>query len=319
MVSYTGPKANMATITGSPLWGRSVDWVVEKYVEQGWNHEAGERVDTPYGLGPEVHAFEDPETARRFIFIPSYGDILGEGCLTSETIRKCCWVLWSAGVKVLLVGGNSGVCDHLGVDGVRPGDVVFPWSFKTHHHHVGLPGTSVNSVWPKHDLTMGEPFSREASEIFRGILEKYAGSDGFERIFGPEEVRAAVCHYEGMTFETDFDILQWRVMTRQMSELNPDRPRVVTLHGDMFNPVLLRFMGVQIVYYHLVCNYVQGVDHQTEEGIHETIQRYYMESYPDTIIAAEGEFFKTAVVPEEGTKAVHENPAVFAKACSGAR
>ena len=106
--------------------GHSVNWVVEKYEAQGWKHEAGERVGTPYGLGPEVHVFEDSETQRRFIFIPSYGDILGEGCLTPEMIRKCCWVLWSSGVKVLLVGGSSDVCDHLGVDGVGPGDVVFP-------------------------------------------------------------------------------------------------------------------------------------------------------------------------------------------------
>lgn len=319
METYTGPIANMATITGSPLWGRSVDWVVAQYESQGWKHEAGERVETPYGLGPEVHAFQDPETGRRFIFIPSYGDILGEGCLTPETIRKCCWVLWSAGVKLLLIGGNSGVCDPLGADGVRPGDVVFPWSFKTHHHHVGLPGTPVYGVWPKHDLTMGEPFCPVSSRAFRDILEKYAGRDGFERILGPKEVRAAVCHYEGMTFETDFDILQWQVLTRQMSELEPEKPRIVTLHGDMFNPVLLKFMGVHVVYYHLVCNYVQGAAHQTEEGIHATIQRYYMESYPDTIVAAEGEFFKTASMPEGGESAVHENPAVFMEACSGRR
>ncbi|MEO0509821.1 MAG: hypothetical protein AAF065_08180 [Verrucomicrobiota bacterium] len=313
----------MATITGSPLWGRSVDWVVTQYENRGWIHSGGDRVETPYGLGPEVHGFSMPEKSRSFVFIPSYGDILGEGCLTEETVRKCCWVLWQAGVKVVLIGGNSGVCDPLGEKGVRPGDVVFPWSFKTDAHHRGLPRTPFAAVWPAHDLMLEEPFSPNLSKFFRKILEPRVGSDGFERIFGPEEVRAALIHYGGMTFETDFDILQWQVMTRQMSELEPDKPRIITLHGDAFNPILLRFLGIDVVYYHLVCNYVQGSACQTAEGIHETIERYYMASYPETVFAAEAEFFETVEMPEDGCSEAQSylkrNPAVFAEACSGRR
>ncbi|MCC5021386.1 MAG: hypothetical protein J6386_00565 [Candidatus Synoicihabitans palmerolidicus] len=95
-VSYQGPRANWASLTGSPLWARAILEVVAAWESRGWVHEAGERVLTPYGLGPEVHGFRLPP-GRRVIWIPSYGDILGEEPVGHDTLERVYWILVAGG------------------------------------------------------------------------------------------------------------------------------------------------------------------------------------------------------------------------------
>ena len=75
-----------------------------------------------------VH-FVTPQ-GRDVLWIPSYGEVVGEDSLYHLNFEKSFWVLSQAGVKVLLVGGTPDVADwRQGEDAIRPGDVVLPWSF----------------------------------------------------------------------------------------------------------------------------------------------------------------------------------------------
>ena len=104
---------------------------------------------TPYGLGPQVEAYEAPGGAR-VLRIPSYGMVAGEDWALRAAEWKVFWILWRAGVEVLLVGGTSGTCDwREGEDAVRPGDLVLPWTyFSLDTIPSGLPGTGSRTCWP---------------------------------------------------------------------------------------------------------------------------------------------------------------------------
>ena len=122
-VTYDGPKADFATFTGSPLWGYGVDGVVERAEAKGWRVERQERLATPYGLSPLVVHFVTGG-GRDVLWIPSYGEVVGEDSLYHLNFEKSFWVLWQAGVKVMLVGGTSGIADwRQGEEAIIPGDV----------------------------------------------------------------------------------------------------------------------------------------------------------------------------------------------------
>lgn len=164
-VDYTGPKAEFATLTGSPLWGKSVAEVAAAYAALGWEHLGDHRPATPYGLGPVVQSFRLP-SGRVVIRIPSYGGTAGRDWLLERSKERVFWILWQAGVKVLVIGGTSGTADLRDDDeAVRPGDFVLPWSFRTSPHHRGLPGTPHESAWPRHDLLLDEPFCSELAAL----------------------------------------------------------------------------------------------------------------------------------------------------------
>ena len=75
---------------------------------------------TTYGLGPQVEAYEAP-TGAPVLRIPSYGMVAGEDRSLRAAERKVVWILWRAGVDVLLVGGTSGTWDgREGEEAVRP-------------------------------------------------------------------------------------------------------------------------------------------------------------------------------------------------------
>ena len=120
-VKYDGPLAEFATFTGSPLWGYGVDGVIERAEGQGWKAARRERLNTPYGLSPLVVHFVT-STERDVLWIPSYGEVVGEDSLYHLNFEKSFWVLWQAGVKVMLVGGTSGIADwRSGRRGYSPG------------------------------------------------------------------------------------------------------------------------------------------------------------------------------------------------------
>ena len=79
-VKYDGPSADFASFTGSPLWGYGIDGVLERAVTQGWTVSRRERLNTPYGLSPLVVHLVAPN-GRDVIWIPSYGEVLGEDSL----------------------------------------------------------------------------------------------------------------------------------------------------------------------------------------------------------------------------------------------
>ncbi len=317
-VIYDGPQAEWCSLTGSPLWARPIEAVVAAWTARGWQHTFGRRVPTPYGLGPEVHAFVLP-TGRRVIWIPSYGDIVGEEPVAHATLERVFWILWQAGVKVALIGGNHGVCDPRGAAGVLPGDVVMPWSFRTHHHHRGLRGTAFANPWPHANLFLDDPFCPELAAQFGPLFAPWIERGAVKRVLTPAEVRAALVQVETITFETEFDILQHLATNEAATRLQPERPPVVTLHGDAINPILARFLGIHVVYYSLVCNFAAGLE--PPERIHDTMTELYRDVYPEMVLDVEGRALETLQRPtaeacrcETSLKA---NPEGFARAMTG--
>ncbi|WP_221028988.1 hypothetical protein [Actomonas aquatica] len=317
-ITYAGPRAEWASLTGSPLWARSIEDVVAAWCARGWQHTFGERVPTPYGLGPEVHGFTLPE-GRMVLWVPSYGDIQGQEPVGHETVERVFWILWQAGVRAMLVGGNHGVCDPRGEGGVQPGDVVLPWSFRTHRHHRGLRGTEWANPWPQANLFLDDPFCPELAVGLRDLFQPWVERGAARRVWTAAELRAALVQVETITFETEFDILQHLATNETVTRLQPDRPPVVTLHGDAINPVLARFLGIHVGYYSLVCNYAAGLC--PPERIHDTMTTYYREVYPEMVLAVEAEALETLELPAAETcrceTSLQRNPDEFSRAMSG--
>src|SRR5262249_43621874 len=145
-VAYDGPRAKVATLSGSSIWGLG-DGFGRFIAEQGGRALGTYRPRTPYGLGPQLEHYAAPG-GQEFLRIPSYGMVAGEDWSLRAAEWKVFWLLWQAGVEVLLVGGTSGTCDwRSGDEAVLPGDFVLPWSyFSLDAVPSGLPGTELESV-----------------------------------------------------------------------------------------------------------------------------------------------------------------------------
>jgi purine nucleoside phosphorylase len=312
-ITYRGPQAEFATLTGSPLWGVSVDDVVAAAIARGWSHHGGARLPTPYGLGPLVHHFSTP-AGRSVLWIPSYGMVRGEESTAYAHDHKTFWILWQASVKVLMVGGTSGIADWRQNDtAIQPGDVVLPWSFRTKPAHGGLPGTPYETFWPDHDVLLDDPFCPDLRRALENQFRQQVAAGRLRRLHTPADVRVALVVPDGPTFESDFDILMWLAISRMASDLQPDRPPIATLHGDCVNPVLSRHLGIHVMYYHLVANYAQGL----KEGhdIAETLYHLYLDTFPQVALDVEFSLLETVDLPDGAHcrchTSVHEAPKVF--------
>ena len=108
-MGYDGPHAAFATLGGSPTWGLG-DRFAEFAAPRGHTRTGVFRPLTPYGIGPQVEHYRAP-SGRPFLRIPSYGQVVDEDPQLRASEWKTFWILWKAGVRVLLVGGTSGSCD----------------------------------------------------------------------------------------------------------------------------------------------------------------------------------------------------------------
>ncbi len=294
-VQYSGPQADFATLTGSPFWGFGVDEVIHRFVDAGWSLQQRARLPTPYGLSPLVVHFTN-EVGRSVLWIPSYGEVVGEDSLYHLNFEKVFWVLWQAGVKVLLVGGTSGIADpRRGEEAVKPGDVVLPWSFRTRPVHRGLPGTEYESMWSKCHFLLGDPFCPDLQATMATTLQPYVDAGKLRGIRTPTDTRVALVVPDSITFETEYDILQNLAISKIASELQPDRPPVATLHGDCLNPLLARYLGIHLLYYHMVSNYAQGL--QPGEETAKDLHHLYTKVFPEIAIAAELKILANAPIP----------------------
>ena len=314
-IQYEGPRAEFATLTGSPFWGFGVEEVIRRFVDSGWTLHLQERLPTPYGLSPLVVHFSN-DAGRNVIWIPSYGEVVGEDSLYHLNFEKLFWVLWQAGVKVMLVGGTSGIADwRAGEGAVRPGDVVLPWSFRTRPVHRGLPGTEYESMWSKCHFLLGDPFCPDLATTMVETLQPYVQRGELRGVRTPNDTRVALVVPDSITFETEYDILQNLAISRMASELQPDRPPVATLHGDCLNPLLARYLGIHVLYYHMVSNYAQGLlpGEETARDLHHL----YTQVFPEIAIAAELEILANVPLPSGAackcTTSLTPAPPVFSK------
>ncbi|MEZ4709430.1 MAG: hypothetical protein R3A44_19630 [Caldilineaceae bacterium] len=320
-IAYIGPRADFATLTGSPIWGYSVDEIIERAKARGWRHRSSERLPTPYGPSPLVNHFTTPG-GRDVIWIPSYGEVVGEDSLYHLNFEKTFWVLWQAGVKVMLVGGTSGIADWRGLnavtrgDAILPGDVVLPWSFHTRPVHRGLPGTEFESMWSKCHLLLGDPFCPDGQATLAAKFAPFVEQGQIRRVRTPADTRAALVVPDSITFETEFDIVHWLTVGKTASELQPDLPPVATVHGDCLNPILARYLGIHVLYYHLISNYAQGLVAQEETA--RDIHHLYTKVFPEIALAVEFDILENAPVPTgencKCTSSLHKAPPVFSQA-----
>lgn len=288
-VRYDGPRAALATLGGSPTWGLG-----DRFHEEAAAHDhvrlGVHRPPTPYGPGPQVEHYRTPR-GREFLRIPTYGQVADEDPLLRASEWKTFWILWQAGVRILLVGGTSGSCDWrrgaADEDAVRPGDLVLPVSYLARDTMpTGLPGTALEYCLPRQVAIMDEPFCPALAGVLRDEAERLPGFR-FRRIHGPE-ARAVLNRWlAGNGFES--------LATCRELELYGRLTGMPVITGDCVSPVLARVCGMHLAYYHVVANWGTGLE---PEDPTVTLDRLYMETLPRVAAMLELAFLDHASEPE---------------------
>jgi hypothetical protein len=270
-VPYEGPRAGIATLGGSPTWGLG-DRFHEVAAADGHARVGVHRPRTPYGLGPMVEYYRTPR-GRAFLRIPTYGQVAGEDPLLRASEWKTFWILWQAGVRVLLVGGTSGSCDwRRGArdeDAVRPGDLVLPWSYLPRDTMpTGLPGTELEFCLPRQVAIMDDPFCPALAGEIREEARRVPGLR-FRRVHGPEAGVVLNRWLAGNGFES--------LASCRELELYGRLTGMPVITGDCVSPVLARVCGMHLGYYHVVANWGTGLE---PEDPTITLDRLYLETLP---------------------------------------
>lgn len=301
-VKYEGPRAEFASLTGSPFWGMSVQEVINAIREHGWTLKASKRLPTPYGLGPLVNHFTTSND-REVIWIPSYGMIAGEAMGSVTGTYALFWLLKEAGVKVILVGGTSGTNDWRDPqreETIKPGDFVLPWSFYRHRDMPGtLPGTELAMGLLPNLALMKDPF---CTSLSRQLIEKAneeLSPTPFRRVHHSDAVKVSLRSPTGGTFESEFETLAWRVLTKLISK-DEAFPHVM-LFGDCVNPALTRQLQAHLGYYHLPANWAEGHPAGTREELTETLDHLYLNVLPQVCVKMEVELLETMQIPNDCT------------------
>ena len=270
-VAYEGPRAALATLGGSPTWGLG-DRFHEFAAGLGHARLAVVRPRTPYGPGPQVEHYRTPG-GREFLRIPTYGQVVDEDPRLHGSEWKAFWILWKAGVRVLLVGGTSGSCDwrRAAADeaAVRPGDLVLPKSYLTRDAMpTGLPGTELEFCLPRRVAIMDDPFCPPLAEALRAEAGRLPGPR-FRRIHGPEAGVVLNRWLAGNGFES-------LAMCREL-EACGRLTGMPVITGDCVSPVLARVCGMHLLYYHVVANWGTGLE---PEDPTISLDRLYLETLP---------------------------------------
>jgi purine nucleoside phosphorylase len=288
-VSYAGPRAPAATLGGSPTWGLG-DRFHAFAATLGHARIAVHRPATPYGPGPQVEHYRTP-SGREFLRIPTYGQVVNEDPLLRGSEWKAFWILWQAGVRVLLAGGTSGSCDwrrgRADEGAVRPGDLVLPGSYLPRDTMpTGLPGTELEYCLTRQVAIMDDPFCPSLAEAIRAAAERVPGFR-FRRIHGPEARVVLNRWLAGNGFES--------LATCRELELYGRLTGMPVITGDCVSPVLARVAGMHLAYYHVVANWGTGLE---PEDPTVTLDRLYMETLPTVAATLELAFLDAAAEPE---------------------
>jgi purine nucleoside phosphorylase len=272
-VAYDGPRARIATLTGSPVWGLG-DTFPEVARRHGFELLQALRPATPYGVGPRLEHYRSP-SGRDVLRIPSYGMVRGEDWSLRAAEWKVFWLLWQAGVEVVVIGGTSGSCDWRADEtAVQPGDLVLPWSYISFDAvPSGLPGTPLESTLAERVPLMDEPFCPSlATSLSQAAAQ--AGSP-FRRIH-PQAEHVILHRWQYGAFESAAYSLLLRELGRALGSA------VIT--GDCVSPVLARVCGMHLLYYHVASNWAEGLRPQ---HLTASLDRFYLETLPGAIAALE--------------------------------
>jgi purine nucleoside phosphorylase len=303
-VEYDGPRAALATLGGSPTWGLG-DRFHEFAATRGHTQLGAFRPRTPYGPGPRVEHYRTPG-GRAFLRIPTYGQVVDEDPLLHGSEWKAFWILWKAGVRVLLVGGTSGSCDWRrsarDERAVRPGDLVLPKSYLTRDTMpTGLPGTELEFCLPRQVAIMDDPFCPPLAEALR------AHASRFSRVHGQDAGVVLNRWLAGNGFES--------LATCRMLELFGRDAGMPVITGDCVSPVLARVCGMHLAYYHVVANWGTGLE---PEDPTIALNRLYLETLPAVAGELELAFLDAAVEPAtcRCRELLRTRPAAYAAALS---
>ena len=285
-VEYEGPRAAFATLGGSPTWGLG-DRFADFAAAQGHTRLDVARPRTPYGPGPQVEHYRGP-SGREFLRIPSYGQVVNEDPQLRASEWKAFWILWKAGVRVLLVGGTSGSCDwrrSVGDDdAVRPGDLVLPRSYLTRDTMpMGLPGTELEFCLTRQVAIMDDPFCPPLATALGAHARE---QPRFRRVHGPETNVVLNRWLAGNGFES--------LATCRMLELFGRQTGMPVITGDCVSPVLARVCGMHLASYHVVANWGTGLE---PEDPTISLDRLYMEALPRVAAGLELAFLDGAAEP----------------------
>ena len=139
------------------------------------------------------------------------------------------------------------------------------------------------------------------------------------RLHTTRDASVALIVPDGITFETNYDIMMWNTLNRMISIMHPG-PAVVSLHGDCINPVLARLLGIHVVYYHMVANVAQGLP--MEESIIESLYRLYLGNFATAALEMEFTLLQEMPIPTGDqcscVSSLHVAPTVFTTAMGGA-
>jgi purine nucleoside phosphorylase len=264
---YDGPRAEIATISGSPLWGLG-DRFSEFAQERGCRLIATYRPETPYGVGPRLEHYAAPND-RPFLRIPSYGMVAGEDWSTRHAEWKLFWLLWQAGVRILIVGGTSGTCDWRDSDdAVLPGDMVLPWSYMSlDTMPSGLPGTELESVLADRVPLMADPFCPTLARAWAAEVAQLTASP-FRKVHG-QEARVILNRWQYGAFESVGQSMLLRHFGQSVGS------PVIT--GDCVSPSLARVCGMHVLYYHVPSNWAEGLRPQ---NLTLSLDELYLQTLP---------------------------------------
>jgi hypothetical protein len=269
-VPYAGPRARLATISGSTLWGLGAGF--PDFAQAHGSRLLGVyRPNTPYGLGPRLEHYELPN-GHTFLRIPSYGMVVGEDWALNHAEWKLFWLLWQAGVRILIVGGTSGTCDWRETDeAVLPGDMVLPWSYiSLDAIPSGLPGTELESVLAERVPLMDEPFCPALARIWHAEVDRLEASP-FRRVHG-QDARVVLHRWHYGAFESVAQAMLLRHIGQSIGS------PVIT--GDCVSPPLARVCGMHVLYYHVPSNWAEGLRPQ---NLTWTLDRLYVETLPRVV------------------------------------
>jgi hypothetical protein len=297
LMQYDGPPAEVASLTGSILIGSPIAETVARFEDCGWRLLSQKRVPTPYGLGPLAHVFRTP-SGRNAMWIPFYGHVLGRGRENDIYPKDTFWILREAGVKVIVCGSVHGTADwRSDSERIRPGDVVFPWSFwRQYNQPADLPGTMVGGLYPNLAL-MGDAYCRLLGEQLAVKIEQDLTPVPLRKVHRPSEVHAFAISPVGggMTWETDAETNVWRRLMRMVSE-DGEKPLVTIFGGTGVNPMLARKIGAHLVHYHVCTDDAHGIAKTSDEVVAH-IDRLYRTDLPPVIPRLEAEFIDGLAVP----------------------
>ena len=252
-VEYDGPRALLATLGGSPTWGLG-DRFHEYAAELGHTRLGVHRPTTPYGLGPLVEHYRGP-SGREFLRIPTYGQVVNEDPQLRASEWKTFWILWQAGVRILLVGGTSGSCDWrrsaADDEAVRPGDLVLPFSYLPRDTMpTGLPGTELEFCLTRQVAIMDDPFCPALAHEVQAEVERLPDFR-FRRIHPQADQVVLNRWLAGNGFES--------LATTRELEAYGRQTGMPVVTGDCVSPVLARVCGMHLAYYHIVSNWGTGL------------------------------------------------------------